>query len=170
MSILGTLFSRILPHAHASPAPASQATAAAPAAPVQANRPSAPTQTAPAQPASTQSAPAQSAASQPQAQGMQPQQAAAGAGTATMERVDVEQVLDGMAAHNPNKLNWRNSIVDLMKLVGMDSTLQERKQLADELGYRGDKNDSATMNVWLHKEVMRKLEENGGKVPDNLKD
>lgn len=168
MSILGTLFSRILPHARASQAPASAAPAAAPAAPVQASRPAAPTQAATAQAASPQS-PVQSASQQPQSQGMQPQQAAAGTGTATMERVDVAQVLDGMAAHNPNKLNWRNSIVDLMKLVGMDSTLQERKELADELGYQGDKNDSATMNVWLHKEVMQKLEENGGKVPENLK-
>ena len=168
MSILGTIFSRILPHAHASEAPAASTAAASPA-PSQPARPAAPTQAATAQPASAQSASTQPAAPQPQAQGMQPQQAAAGAGAATMERVDVEQVLDGLAAHNPNKLNWRSSIVDLMKLVGMDSTLQERKELADELGYRGDKNDSAAMNVWLHKEVMRKLEENGGKVPENLK-
>lgn len=169
MSILGTIFSRILPHAHASQAPAGQApaaspAAASPAAPSQPVRPAVPAQAAPAQPA-----PPQSAARQPQAQGGQPQQAAAGTGTSTMERVDVEQVLDGLAAHNPHKLNWRNSIVDLMKLVGMESTLQERKELADELGYRGDKNDTATMNVWLHKEVMHKLEENGGKVPENLK-
>lgn len=173
MSILGNIFSRILPHAHASQAPASQAptapAAAAPAAPVQPARPAVPTQAAPAQSASPQPASAQPAARQPQAQGMQPQQAAASTGTATMERVDVEQVLDGLAAHNPHKLNWRNSIVDLMKLVGMESTLQERKELADELGYKGDKNDSAAMNIWLHKEVMRKLEENGGKVPENLK-
>ena len=87
-----------------------------------------------------------------------------------MERVDVEKVLDGLAAHNAQKLNWRNSIVDLMKLVGMDSTLQERKELADELAYKGDKSDTAAMNVWLHKEVLRKLEENGGKVPANLLD
>jgi hypothetical protein len=87
-----------------------------------------------------------------------------------MERVDIEQVLDGLAAKNPQKLNWRSSIVDLMKLVGMDSTLQERKELADELGYTGDKNDSASMNIWLHKQVMVKLEENGGKVPASLKD
>ena len=87
-----------------------------------------------------------------------------------MERVDVAKVLDGLAAQNGQKLNWRNSIVDLMKLVGMDSTLQERKELADELGYKGDKGDSAAMNIWLHKEVLRKLEENGGKVPANLLD
>jgi hypothetical protein len=169
MSILGNIFSRILPHAHASQAPAATQPAPSPAAPQQPTRSAAPTQAAPTQSAPVQSAPAQSAANQTQGQGMQPQQASAGAGTATMERVDVEKVLDGLAAHNPQKLNWRNSIVDLMKLVGMESTLQERKQLADELGYHGDKNDSAAMNVWLHKEVMRKLEENGGKVPDNLK-
>ena len=87
-----------------------------------------------------------------------------------MERVDIEKVLDGMAANNSQKLNWRTSIVDLMKLVGMDSTLQERKELADELGYTGDKSDTAAMNVWLHKQVMQKLAENGGKVPANLMD
>ena len=75
-----------------------------------------------------------------------------------------------MAAKNPQKLNWRTSIVDLMKLVGMDSTLQERKELADELGFSGDKNDSASMNMWLHKEVMKRMEANGGKVPANLLD
>ena len=87
-----------------------------------------------------------------------------------MDRVDIEQVLDGMAANNSQKLNWRTSIVDLMKLVGMDSTLQERRELADELGYTGDKGDTAAMNMWLHKAVMKKLAENGGKVPANLLD
>ena len=87
-----------------------------------------------------------------------------------MDRVDIEQVLDGMAANNQQKLNWRTSIVDLMKLVGMNSTLQERKELADELGYTGDKSDSAAMNIWLHKQVMKKLQENGGKVPADLLD
>ena len=89
---------------------------------------------------------------------------------AVAERVDIETVLDGLASKNPQKLNWRTSIVDLMKLVGMDSTLQERKELADELGYSGDKNDSASMNMWLHKEVMKRMEANGGKVPANLLD
>jgi hypothetical protein len=93
-----------------------------------------------------------------------------GGGAATAQRVDIEQVLNEMAANNPQKLNWRTSIVDLMKLVGMDSSLQERKQLADELGYTGDKNDSATMNIWLHKQVMKKMAENGGKVPADLLD
>ena len=84
--------------------------------------------------------------------------------------VDVEQVLNGMAAKNAQTLNWRTSIVDLMKLLDLDSSLTARKQLADELHYTGDKEDSATMNVWLHKQVIKKLEENGGKVPADLKD
>lgn len=84
--------------------------------------------------------------------------------------VDVEQVLNDMAAKNPQQLNWRTSIVDLMKLLDLDSSLTARKQLADELHYTGDKDDSATMNVWLHKQVIKKLEENGGKVPADLKD
>ena len=75
-----------------------------------------------------------------------------------------------MASKNSEKLDWKKSIVDLMKLVGMDSSLAERKELATELGYTGDKNDSAKMNVWLHKQVLRKLAENGGKVPQNLLD
>ncbi|KQO70424.1 hypothetical protein ASF27_17930 [Methylobacterium sp. Leaf102] len=84
--------------------------------------------------------------------------------------VDVEEVLNGMAAKNGQTLNWRTSIVDLMKLLDLDSSLTARKQLADELHYTGDKEDSASMNVWLHKQVIKKLEENGGKVPADLKD
>ncbi|MDB5955628.1 DUF3597 domain-containing protein [Ramlibacter sp.] len=158
MSILGKIFSRILPHANAAQAPAMQAPGAqAPAAPQSAPTPQAAT---PARPAQPQAAP----------QGAAANAGATGAATATTERVDVEKTLDGLAANNPQKLNWRNSIVDLMKLVGMDSTLQERKELADELGYTRDKSDTAAMNAWLHKEVLRKLEENGGKVPANLMD
>lgn len=85
-----------------------------------------------------------------------------------MQSVDVEQVLNDMAAKNSQKLNWRTSIVDLMKLVGMDSSLEARKELAKELNYTGDMNDSAAMNMWLHKQVMKKLAENGGKVPQDL--
>jgi hypothetical protein len=87
-----------------------------------------------------------------------------------MDRVDIEQVLDGMAASNQQKLNWRTSIVDLMKLLDLDSSLQERKELATELGYTGAKDGSAEMNLWLHKQVMNKLAANGGKVPADLKD
>ncbi len=85
-----------------------------------------------------------------------------------VQPVDVEAVLSDMAAKNPQKLNWKTSIVDLMKLVGMESSLAERKELAQELGYKGDMNDSATMNIWLHKQVMQKLAQNGGKVPAEL--
>ena len=84
--------------------------------------------------------------------------------------VDVEAVLKGLAAKSGQKLDYRRSIVDLMKLLDLDSSLTARKDLAKELHYTGDMNDSAAMNVWLHKQVMRKLAENGGKVPDDLKD
>ena len=92
------------------------------------------------------------------------------AGSPAAASVDVDAVLTEMASKNSEKLDWKKSIVDLMKLVGMDSSLSERKELATELGYTGDKNDSAKMNVWLHKEVLRKLAENGGKIPQNLLD
>ena len=82
--------------------------------------------------------------------------------------VDVEAILNGLAAENPEKLDWKRSIVDLMKLVGMDSSFGARKELAKDLNYSGDMNDSAKMNMWLHKEVLRKLAENGGKVPSEL--
>lgn len=85
-----------------------------------------------------------------------------------MSEVDVEAVLTQMEAASGQKLNWRTSIVDLMKLVGMQSSLAERRELAGELGYSGDTNDTATMNIWLHKQVMNKLAENGGKVPASL--
>ena len=83
--------------------------------------------------------------------------------------VDVEAILEAMQAKNPQKLNWKTSIVDLLKLLGLDSSLNARKELATELKYTGDMNDSAAMNIWLHKEVMRKFAENGGKLPDDLK-
>jgi hypothetical protein len=83
--------------------------------------------------------------------------------------VDVEAVLTKLASQNKEKLDWRRSIVDLMKLLKLDSSLAARKELAKELHYGGDTNDSAAMNIWLHKQVMIKLSENGGKVPDSLK-
>jgi len=86
-----------------------------------------------------------------------------------MPAVDVEAILNGLAAKNPEKLNWKTSIVDLMKLLGLDSSLAARKQLATELHYSGDTNDSASMNIWLHQQVMQKLAANGGQVPDDLK-
>ena len=89
--------------------------------------------------------------------------------SAPVSQVDVAAVLTGLAAQNKEKLDWRKSIVDLMKLLKLDSSLTARKELAKELHYTGDTNDSASMNIWLHKQVMQKLAENGGKVPDDLK-
>src|ERR1700728_3086580 len=87
---------------------------------------------------------------------------------APAQTVDVTAILDGLAAKNPEKLDWKKSIVDLLKLVDMDSSLSARKKLATELHYPGDENDSATMNVWLHKQVLRQLSEHGGKIPREL--
>ena len=95
--------------------------------------------------------------------GSSPPPAAAG-------QVDVAEILDGKADESDEDLDWRHSIVDLMKLTGIDSSLANRKELAKELGYTGDMNDSATMNIWLHKQVLKHLSENGGKVPANLLD
>ena len=111
--------------------------------------PAAPAAPAPAAPAPAAAAPAPAAA---------PAQA-----------VDVEAVLTSLAEKNPEKLNWRTSIVDLLKLLQLDSSLASRKELAQELHFTGDTNDSASMNIWLHRQVMVKLSENGGKVPDSLK-
>jgi hypothetical protein len=83
--------------------------------------------------------------------------------------VDVAAILDKAVAAQKEKLEWRTSIVDLMKALNLDSSLAARKDLAKELHYDGDLNDSAKMNVWLHKQVIKKLAENGGKVPDDLK-
>jgi hypothetical protein len=87
---------------------------------------------------------------------------------APMAAVDVEAVLTVMAQGNPQTLDWRHSIVDLMKLLSLDSSLTARKELASELGYTGDTNDSAALNIWLHKAVMEKLAANGGLVPNSL--
>jgi hypothetical protein len=87
---------------------------------------------------------------------------------AAMDRVDVAAILDRELAETGQTLNWRQSIVDLMKLCGLESSLHHRQELARELGYDGDMDDSAAMNVWLHKAVMRKLAENGGLVPAGL--
>ena len=82
--------------------------------------------------------------------------------------VDIGAVLDNAVSKSGQSLNWKTSIVDLMKALGLDSSLSSRKELAQELGYTGDTSDSATMNVWLHKAVVKKLSENGGKVPADL--
>ena len=90
---------------------------------------------------------------------------------AEAQQVDVEQVLESKLREKGNPdLNWRTSIVDLMKLLDLDSSLDNRKELAEELGYTGDKDGSAEMNIWLHREVMRRLAQNGGKVPAGLAD
>jgi 3-oxoacyl-ACP reductase-like protein len=144
MGLLSNLMSKIFSHPSATVA----ATGGASAAPAAA---------APA-PASASAQPAAAPAAAP------PPAAPA----APARVVDVTAILDGFAANNPEKLDWKKSIVDLMKLVGMDSSFKARKQLAQELNYTGDPNDSASMNVWLHKQVLIKIAENGGKVPQEL--
>ena len=113
---------------------------------------------------SAQAAPASPAASgSPSASGggaMPPKQPA--------NSVDVNAAMTKLAAANKEKLDWQHSIVDLMKLLNLDSSLGARKELAKELQYSGDTNDSAKMNMWLHAQVMQKLAENGGKVPADL--
>lgn len=94
--------------------------------------------------------------------------ATAPAATAAKAPVDVMAILDAIDDKTDEKLDWTKSIVDLMKLLKLDSSLTARKTLAKELGYTGDTHDSATMNVWLHKAVMTKLAENGGVVPKDL--
>jgi hypothetical protein len=148
MSIFGNIMSSIFGHAKAQPA---QTPAAAPG----------PT-----------SGPVSSSASN-KTPGVTPASGSgaktAAAPAAAQAQVDVAAVLTDLASKNTEKLDWRNSIVDLMKLLKLDSALSARKELAKELNYTGDMNDSARMNVWLHKQVMVKLAENGGKVPDSLK-
>jgi Domain of unknown function (DUF3597) len=112
------------------------------------------------------SASAAPAGSAPQAP---PASTGATAKPAAQTTVDVAAVLDGLAKQKKQKLKWRTSIVDLMKLLDLDSSAAARKRLAEELHYQGDMKHSAKMNVWLHKQVMIKLAENGGKVPEDLK-
>jgi hypothetical protein len=88
---------------------------------------------------------------------------------APAQSVDVAPILDKAVAAKKEKLEWRTSIVDLMKALDIDSSLTARKELAKELGYTGDSNDSASMNIWLHKQVMIKLAANGGKLPPEIK-
>lgn len=112
-----------------------------------------------ASPASPQTAPSGAPAAPPiAAQAPQP--------AAPAQAVDVDGILDFMNEQRDQKLNWRTSIVDLMKLTGMDSTLAERKELAGELGYTGDTSDTASMNIWLHKQVIQRIKDNGGQIRD----
>jgi len=143
MGILGDIFHKIFPARHpaVTQAPAGAAPAPAPAA--QQNVP-------PVTP-------------QPQVT-----PAATGPAATLNQQVDVEEILTNMQKQSGQQLNWRSSIVDLLKLLNLDSSLQARKELAAELHYTGDTNDSASMNIWLHKQVMTKLAQNGGKVPADL--
>ena len=150
MGLLNNLISKIFSHSGTTAAVTGAASAA----------PAAPPSSAGAQPAAPSTAAAQPAAP--------PAAAPPAAPTAPAKAVDVAAILDGLAATNPEKLDWKKSIVDLMKLVGMDSSFKARKELAQELNYTGDPNDSASMNVWLHKQVLVKIAENGGKVPQEL--
>lgn len=143
MGILSNIFHKIFPSSQVGAQNTSQAT---PGAQQRAPQPT--------------PAPASQPAQQPQA----------APAAAPMQQVDVEAVLNGMQQQSGQQLNWRTSIVDLLKLLGLDSSLQARKELAAELHYTGDTNDSASMNIWLHRQVMNKLAENGGKVPADLKD
>ena len=146
MSVFGSIFSKIFHHGQ-------------PAAPA----------TAPVEASATAAAPSVDVAS---AEAVAPAAAThdeAAAPVAPAVVVDVEAVLTEMATHAGQTLDWRHSIVDMMKLLGLDSSLAARKELATELHYSGDMGDSASMNIWLHKQVMTKLAENGGKVPDDLK-
>ena len=100
-----------------------------------------------------------------------PAPAATPAAPVAISEVDVMAKLEAMAAANPQKLNWKTSIVDLMKLLGLDSSLEERKELARELGCPADKMDSsAEMNVWLHKAVLTNIARNGGNIPAHMLD
>src|SRR5262245_18731045 len=151
MGLLSNLLSKIFSHLSATVAATTGASAAPATAPSAAS----------AQPAARSAAGAQPSAAPAAA----PPPAAP---AAPAKVIDVAMILDGFAANNPEKLDWKKSIVDLMKLVGMDSSFKARKQLAQELNYTGDPNDSASMNVWLHKQVLVKIAENGGKVPQEL--
>jgi hypothetical protein len=146
MSVLGDIISKIFSHASAAPA-ASPAAGAPASSSAPASQPPAAPDASPA-PASTSAA---ASASKPAAP------------------VDVTAILDKLAAQSKEKLDWRHSIVDMMKLLNLDSSLGARKHLAEELHYTGNTNDSASMNVWLHGQVMTKLAENGGVVPNDLK-
>ena len=160
MSIFGNIMSAIFgKSAAASPAPGAPASGAPAPGPA--------TSSAPASGAPAAGAPARTGA-QPAAPAA-PSTTASAPARAAISEVDVGAIMDKLAKQSKEKLDWRKSIVDLMKLLDLDSSLKARKELAQELHYSGDMNDSAKMNVWLHKQVMVKLAENGGKVPEDLK-
>ncbi|MFL9828655.1 DUF3597 domain-containing protein [Rhodoplanes sp. SY1] len=150
MSVLGTIMSRIFGHARAEDGPAPASTSSPPPS---------------AAPGSASPAPSDRSTPLPSA----PPASTPPSGRPSGGDVDVAAVLTEKAAKRTENLDWRRSIVDLMKLLDLDSSLAARKELARELHYSGDTNDSATMNVWLHGQVMKKLAENGGRVPDDLR-
>jgi hypothetical protein len=143
VSIFGNIMSKIFGHAGGASGATSTSSNQTAAAPIQGGQSAGSAQTSSAAPAGGQ--------------------------TGASQNVDVASILDGLASKNSQKLDWKHSIVDMMKLLDMDSSLSARKELASELHYSGDTSDSAAMNIWLHKQVMQKLAENGGKVPEELK-
>jgi hypothetical protein len=150
MSVFGKIMSGIFGHAAATPASGGAAPGATVPGGAAASTGSsaAPSSAAPSSTASSSAAPASAAPAR---------------------TVEVAPILDKAVAAHKEKLEWRTSIVDLMKALDIDSSLAARKELAKELGYTGDTNDSASMNVWLHKQVMAKLAANGGKLPPEIK-
>ncbi|MBB3590713.1 3-oxoacyl-ACP reductase-like protein [Rhizobium sp. BK529] len=160
MSVFDRIKNAIFGKAQAAPVPEPSA---APAAPQSASAPAQPASPAPAAKAPPVTEPATGAP--PPAQSSPAQ-----TGPAQTSNADIEQILNAAVKKSGQKLDWRHSIVDLMKALGMDASMAERKELAGELGYTGDTNDSAKMNVFLHKALMKKLSENGGKVPADLLD
>ncbi|MDR5801382.1 DUF3597 domain-containing protein [Caballeronia sp. LZ001] len=150
MSIFSSILNKIFPHDH--PAGSASGAATPPASPGAAPA----TPTASGTPTST---PAGTASAEPARPPVTP-----------MPEVDVEAILTQKQQQSGATLNWRTSIVDLLKLLDLDSSLDARKSLAAELHYTGSTDDSASMNIWLHKQVMKKLAENGGKVPADLQD
>ncbi len=139
MSILGSIVSTILGHGSASATPSTTT-----AQPTPSTMGSATPQAAPVSPAPTASA-------------------------AQAAPVDVDAVLTSLAAQHHERLDWKHSIVDLLKVLNLDSGLAARRALANELHYTGDEHDTAAMNIWLHKQVIAELVRNGGKVPEDLK-
>ncbi|MDM9644805.1 DUF3597 domain-containing protein [Rhizobium sp. S163] len=165
MSIFDRIKHAIFGEAHAAPVPQPSTggtTGSAPAAQPQTSIPSSADVSTPGS-ASPSSAP--TASSAPSQEAARP-----GADAAAKASVDIEPILNAAVQKSGQKLDWRHSIVDLMKALGMDASLEERKELAQELGYSGDAHDSAKMNMFLHKALMKKLSENGGKVPSDLLD
>jgi hypothetical protein len=124
------------------------------------NAPASPVAAAPAAPSAQASGTASAAPSAP---------ASTSSSVQPGPSVDVAAVLDDLSGKTTEKLDWRHSIVDLMKLLSLDSSLAARKELANELHYDGDTSNSASMNIWLHKQIMAKLAANGGKLPEDLK-